>query len=60
MSLLRLIILGFLCYYIIKMFRGFMRILGGSTTRVDGKAKDTKPLDLGGQDVEDADFEDLK
>ncbi len=63
MGLLRLIIWGLFFYFIIKMVKSVTASLLGNKNKdkvENSKGKQKPPLDLRNQDVEDADFEDIK
>lgn len=59
MSLLRLILLGLLFYWGIKLISGIVKLFRQDQGKVEGKPQKKKPLDLSQHDVEDADFEEI-
>ena len=58
MSLFRILIIGFLIYFGLKMI-GSLFSSGRSVIEVKGKRK-AKPLDLSNKDVQDIDFKESK
>lgn len=58
MGLFRLLLYGLLFYLGYKLLVGLFK-KNKSQQRVQGKARDTKPLDLSNADIEDADYEDI-
>lgn len=56
---IRLIIWGLIFYLAYKLVTNLLSTSANSKTKVEGKSRN-KPLDLSDQDVEDADYEDIK
>ncbi|MFQ5768897.1 MAG: hypothetical protein ACE5HX_00065 [bacterium] len=59
MSLIRLLLYGLLFYFAYKIVNSFLRGFD-KKAEVKGSRKGNPPIDLKNQDVEDADFEEIK
>jgi len=58
MTLLRLLLYGILFYLGYKLLKEFFK-KKASSPKVQGRARNPKPLDLNDVDIEDADYEEI-